>query len=255
MKNLLAAAWKLSLYQIWNRKRRWVSIGLFLLPLLIVGLSAMLRRTSDDFYGEFVPYALGSVLVPFVAIYWGSGALSDEIEGKTLVYLWTRPRDRGFLIFAKLAGSWPWLVLLTLLGVAAAYSYVAISRGELGEYWQMAFWDVRAIAMAAITWTCLAFLLSVLTKRPITYALLIAYLWELIPANGPGFLRRLSITQHMLALGTHKPRDKSLLIDQIEITETQALLTLIGLAGLCAVAGIWTANQREYLGDDPARNQ
>lgn len=255
MMNLLAAAWKLSVYQIWNRKRRWVSLALFLLPLLIVGVSAMLRTTSDDFYREFVPYALGSILVPFVAIYWGSGALSDEIEGKTLVYLWTRPRDRGFLIFAKLAGSWPWLLLLTVLGVAAAYSYEMMGRGQWGDYWQIAFWDVRAIALAAIAWTCLAFLLSIFTKRPLTYALLIAYLWELIPANGPGFLRRLSITQHMFALSTHKPVEKSMLIDRIEITETQALLTLIGLSGLCVVAGIWMANQREYLGDDPARNQ
>lgn len=261
MKNLLSAAWTLSVYQIWNRKRRWVTLALFLLPVIIVAAGAAFRKQGGEgFYLGFVPEVMGAVLLPFVAIYWGSGALSDEIEGKTLVYLWTRPRDRGFLIFLKMAGCWVWIFLLAALGILSAYVY-AYSNPESGglvDNLMMTVWDLRALTLAGIAWACLSFLLSVLTKRPLTYGLLIAYLWELIPANGPGFLRRLSITQQMLALSTHKPDDAGMvkrLVEQIKVSEGDAILTLIGVAGLCAAAGIWLANEKEFLSDDPARNQ
>lgn len=261
MNNLLAATWKLSLYQMWNRKRRWVSLALFLFPVVIVGIAAFLRPFGGDgFYTEFVPGIFGSVLVPFVALYWGSGALSDEIEGKTLVYLWTRPRDRGFLIFLKMAGCWFWVSVLSMVGIGAAYlyNYSGSDSGALMDNAMLMVWDWRALTLAGIAWSCIGFLLSVFTKRPLTYGLLIAYLWELIPAAGPGFLRRISVTQQMLALSTHKIEKGGMmrrLVDQVVITEWQALMTLTGLAGICAVLGIWLANQREFFGDEAARSQ
>lgn len=261
MNNLFAAAWKLSLYQVWNPKRRWVTVGLFLFPLVIVGIALFARQQGGEgFYVNFVPGVLGSVLVPFVALYWGSGALSDEIEGRTLVYLWTRPRDRGLLIFAKMAGCWAWLLLLALVGIGSAYvyNYSSFDAGALADNIMMVLWDWRALGLAGIAWTCVGFLLSVFTKRPLTYGLLIAYLWELVPANGPGFLKRMSVTQQMLALSTHKPEEDGFaqkLVEQVEITEPEALMTLVGLAGICAVLGIWLVNQREFLGDEAVRSQ
>lgn len=260
--DLIAAAWKLSLYQVWNRKRRLVTLVLYIFPLVIVGAAVALRdQGGEGFYENFVPSILGAVLIPFVAIYWGSGAVSDEVEGKTLVYLWTRPRDRGLLLFLKMAGCWLWLVLLAAIGIGAAYvyNYSAYSREALLSNLMIIVWDLRALGLAAIAWSCVGFLLSVVSKRPLTYGLLIAYLWELVPQYGPGFLRRLSITQPMLALSTHKPEESggmaSRLIEQVTITESQAVLSMIGLAGLCAVAGMVLANRREFLSDDPARAQ
>jgi len=259
--NQIVAAWKLSLYQIWNRKRRWVTLLLYLFPVLIIAVALGVRdEGTPDFYQNFVTVTLGAVLIPFVAIYWGSGVLSDEIEGKTLVYLWTRPADRGILLFWKLAGSWPWLALLCLAGVLAGYfyGYRTPDTGGLGANLLIIVWDVRALLLAGITWSCVAFLLSVCTKRPLTYGLLLAYLWELIPQYGPGFVRRLSVTQQMLALATHKQEQSGLaskLIDQVQISELEAVFSLLGIAGLCAVTAILLLNQREFLSDDPARSQ
>lgn len=259
--NLLSAAWTLSLYQVWNRKRRWVTLALFLLPVVIVIAALFTRQQGGGgFYENFVPTVLGAVLIPFVAIYWGSGAISDEVEGKTLVYLWTRPRDRGLLMFLKMAGCWLWLLLLIAVGILAAYvySYAALPGNALAENLLVMVWDLRALGLTAIAWSCVGFLLSVITKRPLTYGLLLAYLWELIPQYGPGFFRRLSITQQMQALATHKPEESGIakkLIDQVTIGETEAILSLIGIAGLCAVTGMMLASRKEFLSDDPARSQ
>ncbi len=266
MINLIAATWKLSLYQVWNRKRRWITVALMLFPVVIVGVAAILGTPEkadfyENFYQKFVTVALGSILIPFVALFWGTGALTDEIEGKTLVYLWTRPRHRGFLIFCKVVGSWLWLIIMAFLGVGAVYLYAYYNApaGGLAENLPVLLWDWRALALAAIAFSSLGFLLSVLTKRPLVYGLLIAYMWELIPEYGPGFFQRISITQQMQALATHKEEKEASfaqkLIEQVPITEVEALITLLVIIIVCVAGGIWMAGQREFLSDDPARNQ
>lgn len=263
MTDLLAAAWKLSLYQVWNRRRRWVTTAMLLFPVLLV-VAATFIETIDrqEFYQGFVTVALGTILIPFVALFWGSGVLTDEIEAKTLVYLWTRPRHRGLLMFAKLTGSWLWLVVLAIIGAGAAYvfAYYDSPAGGVADNLLIILWDWRALSLAALAYSTAGFLLSVLTKRPLLYGLIIAYLWELIPAYGPGFFKRLSITQQTLALATHKETEDQgnlarQIIQQVTITETEALLTLIGIIIVCSAAGIVMAGQREFLSDDPARNQ
>jgi len=260
--NYLAIAWKLGMYQVWNRKRRGVTIALLLFAPVIVLVAAVVNIPERaEFYQKFVTIALGWVLIPFVSLFWGSGAISDEIEGKTLVYLWTRPRHRGSIIFGKVMVTWLWLALLALMGTFWAYlfAYFNSPAGGLAENLPIMFWDWRALSLTAMAWSSVGFLLSVFTKRPLIYGLLIAYLWELIPKFGPGFFRRLSITQQMEALATHKSENEesliSKLIEQVTITETEALLSLLGIIVVFSALGIWKLQDREFLSDDPARNQ
>jgi hypothetical protein len=267
--NLLAAAWKLGNYQVWNRKRRWSTLGLLLFPAILVGGVALFdivgKRMGDhsrpEFYQGFVTVALRTILLPIVAIFWGSAVLADEIEGKTLVYLWTRPRHRGLLLLNKLLATWVWLAALAFCAVlfAYVYAYNEESSGGLASNLPVLLWDWRALALGAIAYSAIGFLLSFLFRKPLTYGLLIAYAWEVVPQVGPGFLRRLSVRQHVLTLVTHKQEETAglahKLIKPVVITEAQALLTLAGIIVVCLAAGVWLATQREFLSDDPARNQ
>ncbi len=260
--NMLSVAWKLSFYQVWNRKRRWSTVAMFLLPVLLVLGIAMFARHPDttEFYKGFVTNALGFFLIPFVAVFWGTAVLTDEIEGKTLVYLWTRPRHRGTLLLLKLMFMWVWLALLVFSGVAAGYlfAYSTNNAGGLLENLPVLLWDWRALTLAAIAYSSIGFLFSVLFRKPLTYAILLVYAWEVIPNVGPGFLKRISIRQQMLALVTHKEepgRIAKTLMSDVVITEMQAIATLLVVAAVCCVATVFIAPQREFLSDDPARNQ
>lgn len=267
--NLLAAAWKLSLYQVWNRKRRWSTLALLALPLVIIaGVAAFqvavpraVESSGAEFYQDFVTVALGTVLVPFLAVFWGSAVVADEIEGKTLVYLWTRPLHRGVLLLLKLLGTWAWLALATLLAVAPAYvfAYRSPQTGGLANNLPTLLWDWRALVLGGITYSSIGFLLSFIFRKPLVFGLLIAYAWEIVPAFAPGFLRRLSVRQHVMALVTHKVQETGEFARRFVkpeiISEGDAIMALAGICVVCLAVGVFLATQREFLSDDPARTQ
>lgn len=261
--NAFFVAMELSMYQVWNPQRRWITVALLLLPALIIfGAYIFGVNPGAQFYQGFVTRALGTFIVPFVALYWGSSALTDEIEGKTLVYLWTRPCNRGLLMLARVMGTWIWLIALSVIGVVSAFLFTFAANdqsGGIAANFPMVIWDSRALILTGMAYSSLGFLLSVFTKRPMIYGLLIAYLWEIVPNIAPGFIRRISITQQMLSLATHTKKEESgiarRLIEQIEITETQALLTLLGITIVFSTIAAAFVGQREFLSDDPARDQ
>lgn len=260
--NLLASAWLLSKYQFLNPKRRWVTSLLILFPVIIC-IVASLANLPDksEFYEKFVSYALGWVYLPFLALFWGSGVVSDEIDGKTLVYLWTRPRHRGLLMLLKLVFSWVWVVLICLVGPLSAVAFFSASGSQtFSDNAPMILWDWRALSLSAIAWSSLGFVLSVFTRKPLLVGLLIAFLWELVVQFVPVIPRWLSIMQPMETLVTHATSANtdgllSKFVTTTPLTETQAIATLLIIIVSFCLAATLLLPHREFLGDDPARNQ
>lgn len=101
--NLLAAAWKLTNYKLFAGRRILVALFVFASPVALCALILFLARKDipvgrvGEMYTTSIQTIYVMVLLPFVAIFWGSTLLSDEVENKTLVYLWTRPAGRARL--------------------------------------------------------------------------------------------------------------------------------------------------------------
>jgi len=264
MMNHIAAAITLANQQVLGGKRRYVTFLLFIVPFFMGGVIG--RFSPDDvsaMYAHVVSGVLMNFLVPFVAVFWGSALLTDEVEGKTLVYLWTRPIGRARLFLMKYIVVALCLALLSAFSVLAAYLAIYLQRRpeQIISNLLMTVWDMRALAMGAATYAAVAFFLATWLKRPMAVGLLYAYVWDSAAAFLPGFLRRTSIRHHMLSLSTHPEADSSAnegflkLLSEANTTETQAMVTLLVATVVFVAAGAYILRNREFLGDDPARNQ
>lgn len=263
MWNNIAAAFQLANLQVIGRKRRLVTLIIFLLP---IALAFVVRRfgppETNQGYASVVSGMLAFFLVPFIAVFWGSALLTDEVEGKTLVFLWTRPAGRSRLFILKYIAIVFWLFVLCAFAVSSTYAIVYSREGwsEVRNNWMVTIWDTRALLFGASCYAAMAFFFATLFKKPVTIGLLYAYLFDSLANILPGFLKRLSIRQNVLALITHpntedaKPPPWAKVLIDNTMTENEAILTLLIAAAVLVAAAALILRNKEYLGDDPARS-
>jgi ABC-type transport system involved in multi-copper enzyme maturation permease subunit len=96
-----------------------------LLMLLLPALAAIVWRAvtpGDRFdpaeaYNTLAAYFVFGFTLTILSVIYGTGALSAEIEGRTIVYLLTRPIPRWRLLLMKLIGAWAGITVTVSLSV------------------------------------------------------------------------------------------------------------------------------------------
>ncbi|MCI0587807.1 MAG: ABC transporter permease [Planctomycetes bacterium] len=142
---------------------------------------------------------LGSLLPMF----FGTTAFGDEIEGKTIPYLLTRPRPRLSLLLAKSAA----VVLVTaLLLVSGFLLAAAILRGAdpfaEQEVIGIAFGVSGVLSLACLTYGCMFIFLGLTAPHPVLWGLLFCFGWEGFVGLFPGELKALTVQRYLEGLLT-----------------------------------------------------
>ena len=112
-------------------RRLAVALLLFILISVVVAVVGAERSWSAKRFIKFIiepPFC--RFFLPVIALTFGTAVLGDEREDKTLVYLSTRPLPRWSLFLAKVLGSVP-LVLGISLGTLLGICATAIVAGGL----------------------------------------------------------------------------------------------------------------------------
>lgn len=157
------------------------------------------RQFLDDFaFLNFVRWVVFTLylafLLPLFTLAYGTGALGAEREGRTLLWLTTRPLPRWAIYLAKLAGVLPWCVLVNLLGFAALCGV----GGELGWRALTVYWP--PVLAGAAAFGCLFHLLGAVVRRPTVVGLVYVFFYETLVANLPGSLKQFSLNYYVRSL-------------------------------------------------------
>lgn len=265
--NQFLAVWRLTLYQFFNSKRRWATLLMFILP---IGVSLFVSRVNDggaaETYSTIINQLYISLIIPFACFYLGSSLITDEIENKTLVYLWTRPLDKGLLTIFKFITVIPILCIFVLTCVCGAYA-VSFSKLGLESFFSeldFIIWDFRALCISGIVYGSLGVLTAVLFKKPMAWGMVYIFFWDLLVSGFPGSLKWLSVRYYTLNLSTHPQKGQidfplanlfKLLKADAPPTATQAI-TIMVLASIAMLSiAAYTVRMKEFSADDPARNQ
>lgn len=124
--------------------------------------------------------------------------VSQEVEGRTIVYLLTRPVPRWQLLLTRLAAS---VLVVALLG---SISVVLTSIGAYGlAHNPLLAHDLLAMAFGALGYGSLFLLVSLVVNRAMVYCLLFAFGWEPSIPNLSGDLYRLSIYSYVQGIAQH----------------------------------------------------
>jgi ABC-2 type transport system permease protein len=241
---------------LWSR--RSLVLGAFLaIPVLIaivyrLVLAARMPAeiTGLHLYGYLVALFWVRNALPLAALFYATALIADEVEGRTLTYLITRPVRRSAILAGKFAAYLMTTICLALPAAVVTFFVLATSRGvNLAASVPDLFRDLGVLALTLLVYGALFALMGVLMKRPLLPGLLFLFVWEMA-ANLPGYVPRFTITAWLRSLVTHRPagRGVSELFGQV-LPADLGLAVLTGLTAVFLWLAIWIFSSREYVLD------
>lgn len=252
---------KTSLVDALKPKRLAIATCMILLPALAAliwrAISPASRYDSTEVYNTLAAYFIFGFSLNILAVIYGTGALAAEIEGRTIVYLLTRPIPRWRLLLMKMIGAWLGITMTVL--VSTLLLGLAAYAGK--PDWARMGADLRVLPLGALAYSCLFLFFATLLPRPLIWALLYGFGWENIAAFFPGGFARLSILSYLRTLSPHLKEvlgaggegdgaDLSSLILQstpARITQPIAWGAISGIIVVTLVLALVCFNTREYV--------
>lgn len=194
-------------------------------------------------------------VVPVLGAFYGTSLISDEVEDRTITYLFTRPVPRGAIIVGKYLAYLVCTLLVVLPSVTAVYLLVApVGGGSIGATFPQLMTDLGLLALGLAVYGAVFALIGALAPRPLVTGLVLIFGWEQVALLVPGYLRRLTVAHYLQALVPHAmPQDNAVSAIQSLFSEPpSAMSSVLSLAGILVVA-LWlaakTVQTREYVLD------
>jgi ABC-type transport system involved in multi-copper enzyme maturation permease subunit len=241
---------------VWSRRS--------LLMVLLLGLPAPLalifrtfitrlppRVGGVDFYGVVIAFYYVRNALPLAALFYATALIADEVEGKTITYLLTRPIQRAAVLAGKFAAYLVTTLALALPAVVITFFLLTTIRGwtGVGALVPELFRDMGVVVLTLVTYGAFFTLMGVLLRRPVIPGLLFLFVWELL-ANAPGYLPRFTITAYLRSLIHHRPPDEGLAEIFAQVLPTALCLETVGAMIVVFLAGAaWIFSTREYVLD------
>ena len=175
-----------------------------LLALVLGGVSFLWTSLSRDplgalQYGMLVRFIVYRVVALACAMFTVM-VIGQEVEQKTIVYLVTRPIERGTLIVSRSLAAVAAATLMSWMSVIAV-GFAILGPGVFG---QTMFWmDVLIMLLGALAYTALFVSISLLINRAMLVILLFTFVWEAFVPLINGDMYLLTINTYMSALALH----------------------------------------------------
>jgi ABC-2 type transport system permease protein len=241
---------------VWSRRTLLMGI-LVGLPVLVAVVYRVVLATrpeaqllpASDLYAVVVAVYWVRNVLPLAALFFATALVADEVEGKTLTYLVTRPLTRRSIFAGKFAAYVATTLSLALPAVVLTFFILMSARGvsglspAIGDLLR----DLGVAALALVAYGAFFALLGVLLKRPVIPGILFLYGWELM-ANLPGYLPRFTLTAWLRSLIHHRPAQEGLagLFQQV-LPAGQGLAVLVGVSAVFLAGAAWIFSTREYV--------
>jgi ABC-2 type transport system permease protein len=211
----------------------WRGALLFLLPLVLLGLAALVRSLvgQDETAARNTLFGLGlAVIVPLVALLATSGLLAPEIDDGSISYLLAKPMSRYTIIGSKLVVAAACVLVFAALPMLVAGLILLTGSPSLG----LAF-GVGSL-VGGIAYCAVFALLSVMTRHAVVIGLIYLLIWEGLLGGLLDGVRWLSVTRWSAAI-----------VDEIstDTRGTNLSVTYAVIASAVVIAaGTWLAGRR-----------
>jgi ABC-type transport system involved in multi-copper enzyme maturation permease subunit len=230
-----------------------IALGPAVLPLVV---QAFGRRPPPSVEMVVYPgfFLVLQVVVPVLALILGSTVVSEDIEDRTITYVFTRPVPRAALLLGR------WLVVAALTTALLALSGGALAAaarfgGNPPERAQVPAEVVTSlIAMAVaggLVYTALFAALGTSVKHPMIVGLAYVFAIEGFLANLPGRSQALTVQFYLRSVLAERGGEAWLEIEQLRAATLdpagEALATLAVVLVAALVLGAWTIGRRQIL--------
>ena len=192
-------------------------------------------------------------VVPVLGVFYGTSLIADEVEDKTITYLFTRPIRRGAVLIGKYLAYLACTSLVVLPAVTLTY-VILVPFGEMAASFRWLLADLGLLTIGLAAYGALFALVGAVLKRPLIAGLVFAFGWEQFAMLMPGYLKRFTLAYYLQALVPHAmPSDGVVSLLQSVFTDVPTPVTAVFWLLVATLAALALAaravERREYVLD------
>src|SRR5688572_19237921 len=141
-------------------------------------------------------------IVPVLGVSYGTALVADEVEDKTITYLFTRPIQRGAVLVGKYIAYLVCTAFVVLPSVMIVY-FMLVPFSDVPATFGLLLKDLGILAIGLAVYGALFALIGAVLKRPLVIGLIFAFGWEQMAMLMPGYLKRFTLAHYVQALVPH----------------------------------------------------
>jgi ABC-2 type transport system permease protein len=252
---------------LWSRRTIFMAlvvgapVFIALVLRLLVGLGAPffdeprgggLRMNGPGMFGLIIWGMYLRFIVPVLGVFYGTSLMADEVEDKTITYLFTRPIPRGAVLVGKYIAYLACTVCVVLPSVVLVYLLIVPLKGSIGAAFPDLLKDLLLLGLGLAVYGAVFAFVGAKFKRPLLVGLIFVFGWEQASLAFPGYLKQFTVMYYLQAIVPHAmPSDGVVSMIQGLFRETPGLpASLFWLAVIWAIFLSWGArivSRKEYV--------
>src|SRR3954453_22223537 len=131
--------------------------------------------------------------VPVLGVFYGTSLIADEVEDKTITYLFTRPIPKGAVLIGKYLAYLACTIFVVLPSVMIVYLLIVPMRGSLGGSFIDLLKDLVMLVIGLAVYGAVFAFIGARFKRPLLVGLIFIFGWEQAALAFPGYLKRFTV--------------------------------------------------------------
>jgi ABC-type transport system involved in multi-copper enzyme maturation permease subunit len=192
-------------------------------------------------------------IVPILGVFYGTALIADEVDDRTITYLFTRPIPRGAVLAGKYLAYLACTVLLILPSVVIVF-FLMVPMGGSGvaSAFPSLLADLGMLAAGLAAYGAVFAWVGARVRRPLVAGLVFVLGWEPGVLLFPGYLKRLTVAYYLQALVPHAmPQDSAISVLMQVFTDVPRVIVSVSAILVLTLGALWaaarTVESREYV--------
>jgi ABC-type transport system involved in multi-copper enzyme maturation permease subunit len=207
--------------------------------------------TGPALFGMMIWLLYIRFVLPVLGVFYGTALVADEVEDKTITYLFTRPIPRSAVLLGKYVAYLVCSVLLVLPSVLVVYFVVVpLGGGSVGEEFPTLAADLGMLVLGLATYGAVFAFVGSRFRRPVVMGLVFAFGWEQVVQLLPGYVKKATVVYYLQALVPQAMPNDSVVSSLIQLfTEVPPLTESLVVLGTVTVVVLWLAGRLVQKGE------
>jgi len=234
-----------------------VALALLIRILVATSLGAFRINGSavggSSIFGMMIWLLYIRFILPILGVFYGTSLIADEVDDKTITYLFTRPIPRGAVLLGKYLAYLACTVLLVLPSIVLVFFLIVPSGGgSIGAAFPALAADLAMLAIGLTAYGAVFAFVGARVKRPLVVGLVFAFGWEQAVLLFPGYLKHFTVAYYLQALVKHEmPQDSTVSLIMQVFHEVPSVGASLFWLAIIVVVILWLAGravgEREYV--------
>ncbi len=190
--------------------------------------------------------------IPVLGVFYGTSLIADEVDDKTITYLFTRPIPRGAVLLGKYFAYLGCTIFVVLPSVVIVWLLVIPVGGSLALNFLDMVKDLVLLAIGLAVYGAVFAFVGAAIKRPLLVGLGFVFAWEPVMLALPGYLKQFTVAYYLQGLVPQAmPTDSPVALIQSIFREIPTLAQSVVWMSAFEVGFLWLAmrivGRREYV--------